>query len=690
MLGVGVTMLTFSFMMVYYTVVFPDPLSLRNGGHAPLVRILAADGATLAERGAPHEYVPLDKMAKALPAAVVATEDRRFFDHYGVDPVGMLRAMFANLRAGRFAQGGSTLTQQLAKNLFLTQDRTLSRKIAEFGLALWLEVRLTKPEILELYLNQVYFGGGAYGVEAASERYFDKPASALTIPEAALIAGLLKAPSKYSPAASPGAARARARVVITKMFDAGFISEAQQTQALAQTLVFNEQKVAKTSADAGYVIDYVLDQLPEMVPEDQSGIVIQTTIDKALQRRAQDIVTQTLTQKGETYGASQAALAVLDGTGAIRAMVGGEDYAESQFNRALKAKRQPGSAFKPFIYLSALAKGMSPDSVIDDAPITIGGWSPKNDNGQYAGPIPIRRAIAQSINTVAVRLNQDIGKGTAIDLAQRLGVKSELHDGPSLALGTSEVTLLEMAGAYAAFSNGGHVVTPHVITRITTESGRILFAYQPPANAQPIAEAGRIGALNDMLNGAVVYGTGKRAALSDRPAAGKTGTTQDFRDAWFIGYTAQLTAGVWVGNDNGKPMNRATGGSLPADIWRQVMRAAHEGLPPQVLPGTVASNSEIEASIWGALATSSHLPRVVEAKETLPGQRAANAEPERYLPERPFGSAQRSSHPRDGIGDDFIEKALATTPDNDKPPAHVAAQDAPAAPSGGYPFSKWW
>jgi penicillin-binding protein 1A len=252
------------------------------------------------------------------------------------------------------------------------------------------------------------------------------------------------------------------------------------------------------------------------------------------------------------------------------------------------------------------------------------------------------------------------------------------------------VTLLEMAGAYAAFSNGGHVVTPHVITRITTESGRVLFAYQPPAIAQPIAEAGRIGALNDMLNGAVVYGTGKRAALSDRPAAGKTGTTQDFRDAWFIGYTAQLTAGVWVGNDNGKPMNRATGGSLPADIWRQVMRAAHEGLPPQVLPGTVASNSEIEASIWGALATSSHLPRVVEAKETLPGQRAANAEPERYLPERPFGSAQRSSHPRDGIGDDFIEKALATTPDNDKPPAHVAAQDAPAAPSGGYPFSKWW
>ncbi len=694
-LGTGVMMLIFAIMMVYYTVAFPDPLALRNAAHAPLVKILAADGATLAERGAPHEYISLDKMAKALPAAVVATEDRRFFDHYGVDPVGMLRAMFTNLRAGRFAQGGSTLTQQLAKNLFLTQDRTLSRKIAEFGLALWLEVRLTKPEILELYLNQVYFGGGAYGVEAASERYFDKSASALTIPEAALIAGLLKAPSKYSPAASPGAARARARVVITKMFDAGFISDAQQTQALAQTLVFNEQKVAKTSADAGYVIDYVLDQLPASVPEDQSGIVVETTIDKTLQRRAQEIVTQTLTQKGEAYGATQAALTVLDGNGAIRAMVGGEDYAESQFNRALKAKRQPGSAFKPFIYLSALAKGMSPDSVIDDAPITIGGWSPKNDNGQYAGPIPMRRAIAQSINTVAVRLNQDIGKGTAIDLAERLGIKSELHDGPSLALGTSEVTLLEMAGAYAAFSNGGHAVAPHVITRITTESGRVLFAYQPPPNAQPIAEADRIGALNDMLNGAVVYGTGKRAALSDRPAAGKTGTTQDFRDAWFIGYTAQLTAGVWVGNDNGKPMNRATGGSLPAEIWRQVMRVGHEGLPPQVLPGTVAANPESEASVWGGLASGSHLPRVVEAKEVLPWRRAASTEPARFPVESSFSPpfsrvSPRAAHPANGIGDDFIEKALATTAGDDKSPAHVAAQEAATAQSGKFPFSSWW
>ncbi len=476
-------------------------------------------------------------------------------------------------------------------------------------------------------------------------------------------------------------------LVITKMFDAGFISEAQETQALAQTLVFNEQKVAKTSAEAGYVVDYVLDQLPSAIGEgEQSDLVIQTTVDKNLQSRAQQIVTDTLAQKGDALGASQAALVVLDGSGGVRAMVGGRDYAESQFNRVIRGKRQPGSAFKPFIYLAALNKGMSPDTVIDDAPITIGGWSPKNDNGQYAGPIPIRRAIAQSINTVAVRLNQDIGRGTAIDLAQRLGIKSELHDGPSLALGTSEVTLLEMAGAYTAFSNGGYAVGPHVITRITRGSGQVLFEYAPAIDAAPVPEAPRLSALNDMLNGAVVYGTGRRAALPDRPAAGKTGTTQDFRDAWFMGYTAQLTAGVWVGNDNGKSMNRATGGSLPAEIWRQVMRAAHEGLPPLLLPGTVTANPEAELVTWGALAQGSHLPRVVEAKDMQSLQRASTVGPAAYS-----ASVPQTAHPASGIGEDFIAKALATTSGGDGNSGSQTDRPAsPTAQNGLFPFSNWW
>ncbi|HEY8129012.1 MAG TPA: penicillin-binding protein 1A [Hyphomicrobium sp.] len=699
-LGTGVLMLTFAVMMVYYTVVFPDPLAIRNTAHTPLIRILARDGSTLSERGAPHEYVSLDQLPKLIPAAVVATEDRRFFDHYGVDPVGMIRAMFANLRAGRFAQGGSTLTQQLAKNLFLTQDRTLTRKIAELGLALWLEIRLSKTEILELYLNQVYFGGGAYGVEEASQRYFDKPARELTLPEAALIAGLLKAPSKYSPAASPGAARARARVVIGKMFDAGFISEAQATQALAQTLVFNEQKVAKTSADAGYVVDYVLEQLPSLVGGEHTDLVVETTVDKNLQRRAQEIVADNLAQKGATLGASQAALAVLDGDGGIRALVGGRDYAESQFNRAIKAKRQPGSAFKPFVYLAALKNGMTPDSVVDDAPITIGGWSPKNDNGQYLGPIPIRRALAQSVNTVAVRLNQDIGRGKAIDLAERLGVKSDLHDGPALALGTSEVTLLEMAGAYTAFSNGGDVVEPHVITRIKTGDGHVLFE-SAPTNTQKIAEADRLGALNDMMNAAVAYGTGRRAALPDQAVAGKTGTTQDFRDAWFIGYTSHLTAGVWVGNDNGKPMNRATGGSLPAEIWKQVMRVAHEGLAPRPLPGTVPGNSDADAADWGGnplvlASTATRPPRVVEAKEGLPSSphhdaQADVAGQERVAVEVPAGSsAPHASHPTDQIGEDFVARATSTTPGAADTATGASAPATSTSQSGIFPFSNWW
>ncbi|HET6388359.1 PBP1A family penicillin-binding protein [Hyphomicrobium sp.] len=683
-LGSGVLALTFAVMMVYYTVVFPDPLAIRNSAHTPLVRILARDGSVLTERGAPREYVPLEQLGKLVPAAVVATEDRRFFDHYGVDPAGMIRAMFANLRAGRFAQGGSTLTQQLAKNLFLTQDRTLTRKIAELGLAFWLEVRLSKPEILELYLNQVYFGGGAWGVEAASRKYFDKPTRELTLPEAALIAGLLKAPSKYSPAASPGAARARARVVIGKMFDAGFITEEQETQALAQTLVFNEQKIAKAATDAGYVGDYVLEQLQSITGADDIDLVVETTIDKTLQHRAQEIVADSLAKKGAALGASQAAVAVLDRDGGIRALVGGRDYGDSQFNRATKAKRQPGSAFKPFVYLAALQRGISPDTIIDDAPITIGGWSPKNDKNEYAGPITLRRALAQSVNTVAVRLNQDIGRGKAADLAVRLGIKSDLREGPALALGTSEVSLLEIAGAYTAFSNGGDVVEPHIIVKVSTGSGRVLFEMPAPVKDHRIAEADRLGALNDMLNAAVVYGTGKRAALPDQPVAGKTGTTQDFRDAWFIGYTSHLTAGVWVGNDNGKPMNRTTGGTLPAEIWKQIMRVAHEGLPSEPLPGTVMASAGEDAADFGInplvpTASAARPPRVVEASETLasPSRRDAKAGPAvlKAIAENARALPASQDHAPARIDESFIARAVATLPGEVKAATGDALKD---------------
>jgi penicillin-binding protein 1A len=693
--GAGALMLIFAVMMVYYTVVFPDPLALRNNDRAPLIRILARDGTTIATRGASHEYVRLSDLPKSLPAAVVATEDRRFFDHYGVDPSGMLRAMLTNLRAGRFVQGGSTLTQQLAKNLFLTQERTLTRKIAELGLALWLEVRLTKNEILELYLNQVYFGSGAYGVGAASERYFGKPAHDLTLPEAAIIAGLLKAPSKYCPTTNPDGARARGRVVIENMAEAGFISADQEKRALAEPVVFSDQKTANAASDAGYVIDYILDQMPPISSTGDAEVVVQTTLDKALQRTAQKVVKETLEKKGTAFGASQAALVVLDRDGGIRALVGGRDYAQSQFDRAVKSKRQPGSAFKPFVYLAALEHGLTPDSVATDGPITIGNWSPKNDNNKFAGPVTLRQALAESMNTVAVRLNQDVGQGRTIEVARRLGIRSELHDGPSLALGTSEVSLLEMSGAYAVFSNGGEAVEPHVISRVSLSSGRVVYQ-SPPPRTDRVASLSEIGALNDMLNAVVVYGTGRRAALPDRPVAGKTGTTQDFRDAWFIGYTSDLTAGVWVGNDDGKPMKRTTGGSLPAEIWKQVMRVANAGITPSALPGTILSNPSFnmadgfgEPPIFAS--TAARTPRVVQYHEVLPWASRRPVQ-ELYRPGARTLTAdagdQPMSHPMNSIGEDFIARAIANESSAGLRP--MADSERREESNGAVSSGNWW
>ncbi len=683
-------------MMVYYTVAFPNPLSLRSKERAPVVRILARDGSVLAERGAAHDYMPLDLMPRHVQAAVVATEDRRFFEHHGLDPVGLLRAFFANLRAGRFAQGGSTLTQQLAKNLFLTADRTLSRKIEELGLALWLELRLSKSDILELYLNRVYFGGGAYGIEAASHRYFDKSARELTLAEAALIAGLLKAPSKYSPASSPGVARARGRVVLAKMVEAGVISKADESKALAERIIFNEPKSQKDTSGVEYAIDFVLERLPPLVGGGHAEVVVETTLDANLQRRANDIVSKNLNRYGEGLGASQAAVVVLDNDGGIRALIGGRNYAESQFNRAVKARRQPGSAFKPFVYLAAIEKGMTPDSVTYDLPLTMGGWSPRNDNGQYTGEITLRRALAQSVNTVAVRLNQDVGRGRTIEVARRLGVKSDLREDPSLALGTSEVTLLEMTGAYSVFGNGGMAVEPHAIRRVRMSSGRVLYAREVPRTAQ-VVDPANVGAMNDMLNAALVSGTGRRAALANHPAAGKTGTTQDFRDAWFIGYTNHLTGGVWIGNDNGKPMNHAVGGGLPAEIWQQLMQVAHEGKAPLALPGTVRQTPGDFQTQMGSLpwlTPQSRAPRVGRVVETLPW-RGENEATERAAP--PVSGALRikllppsAAYPAERIDDDFIDKALADSGSDAADGVTAVAPVAPARPRGMMSLGGWW
>ena len=576
--------ITLMLILVNYTMRFPDPMALRKNDATPMVRVLARDGKVLAERGQVYQFVPLDLLPSHVIEAVVATEDRRFFDHRGVDPIGLVRAMFANLRAGRYVQGGSTLSQQLAKNLFLSSERTMGRKIEELLLAIWLEVRLPKQDILELYLNRVYFGGGAYGIEAAARRYFDKPSRSLRLSEASLLAGLLKAPSKYAPSNSPALARARARVVLKKMLAAGYISQEAEMSAAAQSVKFADPSAGRELTGLEYAAEFVLERLPPLIGTGHREINIETTFDSGLQKRAQTAVEQVLLTEGVAAAAGQAAVAIVDVDGGIRALVGGRSWRESQFNRAIKSRRQPGSAFKPFVYLAAVEQGATPDTMVLDMPLNIGGWAPRNENGQHRGAMTLRQALSNSVNTIAARLQQDVGTKRVIATARRLGVKSELRPGPSLSLGTSEVSLIEMTGAYAVLASGGLAVEPHAVTRVRANGKTILYE-RSKSRSQLVVAPDHVGIMSSMLNTALVSGTGKRAALARHVAAGKTGTSQDFRDAWFVGYTAHLAGGVWVGNDDGSAMSRVMGGGLPATIWKAVMEAAHEKLPPSTLAG---------------------------------------------------------------------------------------------------------
>lgn len=575
----------FGLTLVYCSAVYPDPLSLRPAEHPPLIRILARDGSLLAERGGADDYVPYDMLPRYAVEAVIATEDQRFYEHFGVDPFGMLRAAITNLRRGRFVQGGSTLTQQLAKNLYLTSERTMARKLEELALTLWLETRLTKADIVELYLNRVYLGSGAYGIDAAARRYFGKSARGLTLAESAMIAGLLKAPSRYSPLSNPAGAAARGRLVLAQMLDAGFITEDQESTA---SFAMSSVARAKRKPEAGgteYAVDYVLDQLPNSARTGASEVIVETTLDAALSTRTADVVEHVLDERGDLLQASQAAVIVLDPDGGIRALQGGRSYVDSQYDRAVKALRQPGSTFKPFVYLAALEAGLKPDTIVQDLPVSIGGWTPRNDNGQYQGAMTLRSALARSVNSVAVRLAVKVGPTRVAAMARRLGITSPLGRDASLALGTSEVSLLELTGAYNVLANGGRAADPYVIRRVFTRSGRVLYVRHPPPPRQ-VVPLTNVGAMSDMLNAALVYGTGKRAALPEHPAAGKTGTSQSYRDAWFIGYTAQLTTGVWTGNDDGAAMNHVVGGSLPATIWHEIMVSALVGKAPLALKGT--------------------------------------------------------------------------------------------------------
>ena len=562
----------------YYTAQIPNPMIMRHKERAPAVRILARDGSLLTDRGAVETYVAIEQMPQHLVDAVVATEDRRFFEHWGIDPVGLVRAAYTNLRSGRVAQGGSTITQQLAKNLFLSSERSLGRKAEELVLALWLETRLGKRAILELYLNRVYFGAGAYGVEAASQRFFNKPARQLSLPEAAVLAGLLKAPSKFSPATNPENARARARTVLAKMVETRHLSQTGFETANLAALVFADRHHARDKTGVDYAVDAVLDKLPALTRGKAGELIVETTVDLPLQKRAQALVQDALAD-GNSSDASQAGMLMMDLDGAVRVLVGGRSYAESQFNRALKAKRQPGSSFKMLVYLAALERGMRPDSIVHDLPILGVGWSPRNENGSYRGSVTMREALTRSLNAATARLQMSIGPRTTVAVARRLGIHSDLREDSSIALGTSEVTLSELTTAYGVIANGGRAIEPYMIKRVRTASGEVLYQHKPEPG-RVLVSAQNVGYLNDMLSSVVQHGTGKRAQLPRHEVAGKTGTSQDFRDAWFVGYTAHMVGGVWIGNDDRRPMNRVMGGNLPARLWREVMLHAHENRAP--------------------------------------------------------------------------------------------------------------
>jgi penicillin-binding protein 1A len=560
------------------------------------VTFLDRYGSEIGNRGIKHnDSVSLDEMPDHLIKAVLATEDRRFYEHFGIDFLGTVRALVTNARAGGVVQGGSTISQQLAKNLFLSNERTIERKINEAFLALWLETRLSKNEILKLYLDRAYLGGGAFGVNGAAQYYFGKSVRDVTLPEAAMLAGLFKAPSKFSPLANLPAARARANVVLDNLVDAGFMTEGQ---------VYGARRNPATPVDRreedspNYYLDWAFDEMKKLVDTfpksmNERFFVVRTSLDPNVQRYAEREVESALRQYGHDYGASQSAVVIADLDGGVRAMIGGRDYGASQFNRAVDALRQPGSSFKPYVYATALANGFTPQSVVVDSPVCIGNWCPHNYSGGYSGAVTLTQAITNSINIIPVKLsialgdgNPKVGRAKIVQTARNFGIWTPLPDTPSLPIGADEVNVTEHAVAYATFPNLGKAVAPHAALEVRTGTGELVWRFDrdgklPEQVISPKVALEMIG----MMNSVVMNGTGRRAQLDGIQVAGKTGTTNSYRDAWFVGYTGNFSGAVWMGNDDYSPTKRMTGGTVPALIWHNIMAYAHQGVELRPLPG---------------------------------------------------------------------------------------------------------
>jgi penicillin-binding protein 1A len=576
-------------VVLYYGLQLPSADNWKVPERAANIRIVASDGQLISNRGKTGgEAVSLRELPYYVPAAFIAIEDRRFREHFGVDVIGLASVALESVKAGEVTRGASTITQQVAKNLFLTPDQTLGRKVQEALLAVWLEQTYSKDEILELYLNRMYFGYERYGIEAASQFYFGKSARNLSLSEAAILAGSLQAPSRLNPKGNADAIKTRQSLVLNAMAKEGYISPAESKAA-----AIDPGQTVRTKVVGGesYVADWVETLMTSYLGEVKEDVIVHTTINWDLQKEAEFVLKEAVSKYGEAQNFSQAAMVAMDVDGSVRALVGGVDYQTSQFNRAVTGRRQPGSTFKPFVYLAGMEKGYTPDTIAEDAPIDINGWEPHNSDGKYGGQMTLRQALALSRNTVAALLANDVGPDKVVDAATRMGISSPLQPVPSIALGTQEVSLLELTGAYAPFANGGIGVIPNVITRIETVDGKVLYN-AIAAGPGRVIEPNIVAEMNDMLHAAVEIGTGKRAQLNGWPMAGKTGTSQKARDALFVGYTARMVAGVWLGNDDDKG-TKLSGGSVPVEIWSQFMAKAHEGIPVAELPGAF-TNPELQ------------------------------------------------------------------------------------------------
>lgn len=545
----------------------PDPLkAIEDTSRRPTITLLAADGSVIANQGDIYgDAVQVSDLPPYLPRAFLATEDRRFYDHVGIDPIGLARAMVINILEGGIRQGGSTITQQLAKNLFLTQERTIRRKVQEVILAFWLERNLTKDEILSVYLNRIYLGAGTYGIDAAARRYFGVPASKVSLYEAAVLAGLPKAPSRLNPVASPTKAASRANIVLDNMVAAGWLSKDSAEKAKRKAVHPSGYSVG----DSGrYFGDWARQRAEALIGGIDRDIIIRTTLRPQHQRLAERTA-KGFAEKMNTRKAGQLAFVAMEADGAVTAMLGGRSWSKSPFNRAVQAFRQPGSTFKPFVYVAALEAGFTPDTKLDDKAISVDGWTPRNASRTHRGEMTFREGVARSSNSVAVALSEAVGRGKVVQAARRLGITSDLATDPSLALGVHEVSPLELTAAYAVFANGGMSVTPYAILSIQDRQGTNLYRYRPLE--ERVIDLSVARDMDNLLRAVVVWGTGKAARLPNGGGAGKTGTSQDNRDAWFVGYDAGLIAGVWMGNDDSRPMRKVAGGGLPTQFWRRFM-----------------------------------------------------------------------------------------------------------------------